>query len=134
MLYVEAAALHAPATLCMPSKIPTLIQSAHMELRLTKHCDRQGTSRYEVITQPAKPIRYSFLRGSGHALFTGTPLSAPLTIIGWPVAELWVASSDTDADVFVYLEDYDPSIDKARCGVCGTCACNCSSGGGGAKV
>jgi predicted acyl esterase len=28
--------------------------------------------------------------------------------------ELWVASSDTDADVFVYLEDYDPAADVAR--------------------
>ncbi len=33
---------------------------------------KQGTSRYEVITAPAKPIRYSALRGSGHALFTST--------------------------------------------------------------
>ena len=34
--------------------------------------------------------------------------------MGWPIVELWVASSDTDADVFVYLEDYDPKTDKAR--------------------
>ena len=47
----------------------------------------------------------------------GAPLLAPLTIMGWPVVELWVASSDTDADVFVYLEDYDPKADKARCAV-----------------
>lgn len=32
----------------------------------------------------------------------------------WPEMELWVASSDTDADVFVYLEDYDPAADRAR--------------------
>ena len=44
----------------------------------------------------------------------GTPLLAPLTIMGWPVVELWVASSDTDADLFAYLEDYDPKADKAR--------------------
>jgi predicted acyl esterase len=37
--------------------------------------------------------------------------------MGWPVVELWVASSDTDADLFVYLEDYDPKADKARCAV-----------------
>ena len=37
--------------------------------------------------------------------------------MGWPVVELWVASSNTDADVFVYLEDYDPKADKARCAV-----------------
>lgn len=32
----------------------------------------------------------------------------------WPEVVLWVASSDTDADVFVYLEDYDPVADVAR--------------------
>jgi len=44
----------------------------------------------------------------------GTPLLAPLTIMGWPIVELWVASSDAEADLFVYLEDYDPKADKAR--------------------
>jgi X-Pro dipeptidyl-peptidase C-terminal non-catalytic domain len=32
----------------------------------------------------------------------------------WPEVVLWVASSDADADVFVYLEDYDPVADVAR--------------------
>ena len=50
-------------------------------------------------------------------LTAGAPLLAPLTVMGWPVVELWVASSDTDADLFVYLEDYDPKADKARCTV-----------------
>lgn len=39
-------------------------------------------------------------------------------MIGWPVAELWVSSSDTDADIFVYLQDYNPAADKARCLSC----------------
>ena len=51
---------------------------------------------------------------------SGSPLLAPLTIMGWPVVDLWVASSDTDADLFAYLEDYDPKADKARCAVCET--------------
>ena len=74
----------------------------------------QGTSRYEVITDPFLHIRYSRLRTSRHVIFTGDPLSAPLTVMGWPVAELWVTSSDTDADLFVYLQDYDPVLDKSR--------------------
>lgn len=32
----------------------------------------------------------------------------------WVEAELWVASSDSDADFFVYLEDFDPAADCAR--------------------
>lgn len=48
-------------------------------------------------------------------LFTGAPLVAPLTVIGWPVVEIWVSSSDTDADIFVYLQDYNPAADKAKC-------------------
>lgn len=74
----------------------------------------QGTSRYEVITDPHLQVRYSRLRASGHVLFTGSPLVMPLIVMGWPVAELWVTSSDADADLFVYLEDYDPAVDKAR--------------------
>ena len=75
----------------------------------------QGTSRYEVITAPARPVKYSGLRRSRHVLFTGARLTAPITVIGWPVADLWVSSSDSDADIFVYLQDYDPAADKSRC-------------------
>ena len=74
----------------------------------------QGTSRYEVMLQPMKPLRYSHLRSCGHTAFTGPPLRGCLAIAGAPLLDLWVASSDTDADIFAYLEDVDPASGKAR--------------------
>lgn len=74
----------------------------------------QGTSRYEVMLQPMKPLRYSHLRSCGHTAFTGPPLAAALEVVGSPMVDLWVASSDPDADVFAYLEDVDPVSGKAR--------------------
>jgi hypothetical protein len=43
----------------------------------------QGTSRFDVITQPTATIQYRRLRSAGHALFTSTPLAAELQIVGW---------------------------------------------------
>lgn len=35
-------------------------------------------------------------------------------VIGAPEVTVWVESSDSDADIFVYLEDEDPVTGKAR--------------------
>ena len=39
--------------------------------------------------------------------FTGEPLAAPLEIAGHPVVSLWLASSEPDASVFVYLSEVE---------------------------
>lgn len=39
--------------------------------------------------------------------YTGAPLTAPLTLIGSPVAQLTVATSHPDADLFVYVDQID---------------------------
>ena len=62
-----------------------------------------------------RPLRYSHLGSCGHTAFTGPPLAEALEVVGAPVVDLWVASSDTDADVFAYLEDVNPTTGKARC-------------------
>eukprot|EP00208_Stichococcus_sp_RCC1054_P002346 CAMPEP_0206139850 /NCGR_PEP_ID=MMETSP1473-20131121/7550_1 /ASSEMBLY_ACC=CAM_ASM_001109 /TAXON_ID=1461547 /ORGANISM="Stichococcus sp, Strain RCC1054" /LENGTH=865 /DNA_ID=CAMNT_0053533773 /DNA_START=333 /DNA_END=2930 /DNA_ORIENTATION=- len=74
----------------------------------------KGKSRYDVITQPTKVIQYHKLRSAGHTLFTGEPLREELEMVGWVTVDVWVASSDTEADVFVYLQDFDPASDKAK--------------------
>jgi uncharacterized protein len=43
--------------------------------------------------------------------YASPPLRADMQIAGHPVAELWIASSATDADLFVYLERITPSGD-----------------------
>jgi hypothetical protein len=40
--------------------------------------------------------------------FTTPPLAAPLEIAGHPVVSLWLASSEPDAAVFVYLAEVEP--------------------------
>ena len=67
------------------------------------------------MLQPMRPLRYSHLGSCGHTAFTGPPLAEALEVVGAPEVDLWVASSDTDADVFAYLEDVDPTTGKARC-------------------
>jgi len=81
---------------------------------LPTRAQAQGTSRYEVMLQPMKPLRYTHLRSCGHTAFTGPPLPACLEVAGAPLVDLWVASSDADADVFAYLEDVNPASGKAR--------------------
>ena len=39
--------------------------------------------------------------------YTTEPLTAELTLAGYPTAHLWVTSSHTDGDFFVYLEEID---------------------------
>lgn len=68
------------------------------------------------MLQPIRPLRYSHLRSCGHTAFTGPPLAGVLEVAGAPLVDLWVASSDADADVFAYLEDVDPANGKARWG------------------
>ena len=67
-----------------------------------------------------RPIRYTHLRSCGHLTFVGGPLSADLVVVGPPEVVLWVESSDSDADLFVYLEDEDPVSGKARSASCCT--------------
>jgi uncharacterized protein len=39
--------------------------------------------------------------------YTTPPLTAPLEVTGYPLVHLWISSSATDADLFVYLEEVD---------------------------
>jgi hypothetical protein len=48
----------------------------------------QGTSRFDVITQPTATIQYRRLRSAGHALFTGAPLAAELQVVGCAIEKL----------------------------------------------
>jgi len=41
--------------------------------------------------------------------YTSEPLADDMVLLGYPVAHLWVTSSDSDGDFFVYLEEVDGS-------------------------
>ena len=74
----------------------------------------QGLSRYEAMSRMTEPIAYKGFRKSGHAIFTSAPLERDVTIVGSPQVELWADSSDEDADLFVYLVDYEPATRVSR--------------------
>ena len=74
----------------------------------------QGFSRYEAMTKLTKPIVYKGFSGSGHMIFTSSQLQEALTIVGPPELDVWVESSDEDADVFAYVLDYDPATRESR--------------------
>ena len=75
----------------------------------------QGFSRFDAMIRLTRSIRYTHLRSCGHLTFVGAPLETDLALVGCPLLTLWVESSDSDADIFAYLEDQDPETGKARC-------------------
>ena len=75
----------------------------------------QGFSRFDAMIRLTRSIRYTHLRSCGHLTFVGSPLETDLALVGCPLLTLWVESSDSDADIFAYLEDQDPETGKARC-------------------
>ena len=52
---------------------------------------------------------YKDLDRCGHLTFTSAPLKQALEVTGWVQVELWVEPCDQDADLFCYIESYDPS-------------------------
>ena len=68
----------------------------------------QGASRYDCMTNLTKPMVYKDLDSCGHLTFTSAPLKQALEVTGWVQVELWVEPCDRDADLFCYLESYDP--------------------------
>ena len=69
----------------------------------------QGVSRYNCMTGLTTPMVYKDLDRCGHLTFTSAPLKQALEVTGWVQVELWVEPCDHDADLFCYLECYDPS-------------------------
>ena len=66
-------------------------------------------TRYERIAGIDATAYYADWAERERALlsFTGEPLAAPLEIAGHPVVSLWLASSEPDAAVFVYLSEVE---------------------------
>jgi hypothetical protein len=61
------------------------------------------------MTDLANPMRYDDLDNFGHLHFTSPPLKAPLELTGWVEVSLWLESCDHEADLFCYLESFDPA-------------------------
>jgi putative CocE/NonD family hydrolase len=75
------------------------------------------TVRYDVDCRPGqtKPPRNAILTGALNCFpetagphFLGTPLAKDTEVTGNPVADLWIASTATDQNVFAYIEDAAP--------------------------
>ncbi|OQS07949.1 hypothetical protein THRCLA_00063, partial [Thraustotheca clavata] len=62
-----------------------------------------GNSRWHATIRIRDPIMYTHWEECHHITFTSMPVDAPLKIAGTPVVTLYLSSSDTDADLFVYL-------------------------------
>jgi len=71
-----------------------------------------GTQRFKVDYKLPPVDSFAFWvkpMGAHGTSFAGAPLTAPLPLIGFPVAHLDVAVDKADANVFVYLEQVSPS-------------------------
>lgn len=79
--------------------------------------DKGGSSSFEVVrdivtyrvgvgaARPVVPGEYRDARG---LTFTTGARNEPVTLTGHPVARLWIAAAERDADVFAYLSDIAP--------------------------
>lgn len=67
------------------------------------------------MTDLRTPMAYHDLSTCGHLLFTSPRLESDLEVTGWPVVELWVSSCDEAADLFCYLESFDPASSDVAC-------------------
>ena len=67
----------------------------------------QGHSRWQAMIKPKK-INYRGWHRATSLCFTAPPFRKPFKVVGSPVVELYLASSDTNADVFIYLVSLSP--------------------------
>jgi putative CocE/NonD family hydrolase len=77
---------------------------------------RESEARFEVNYQPkckgavnAGFMMWPCVAEKPGMSYTTAPLSKDTHIAGHPLADLWIASTQPDADLFVYLEDVSPS-------------------------
>eukprot|EP00898_Chlorokybus_atmophyticus_P004096 jgi/Chlat1/4688/Chrsp3S05648 len=71
------------------------------------HLHPEGHSRWDSMTNVDAFIKYRKLDCCGHLTYTSEPLAHDLELTGHAVAELFVASSDSDAELFVYIQEVD---------------------------
>ncbi len=90
-------------------------------LSIQKPTENTATDRYTVnfdattgktnrwMTQMARPVVYANRADEDKKLlaYTSAPLTHDMTITGYPVVTLYIASSEADSAFFVYLEDVD---------------------------
>ncbi|KDO27880.1 hypothetical protein SPRG_07152 [Saprolegnia parasitica CBS 223.65] len=67
-----------------------------------------GNSRWHATIRIRDPIAYTHWDATNHLAFASPPLESPLKIVGSAVVTLYIASSDVDADLFVYLVAVHP--------------------------
>ncbi|QDZ20691.1 CocE/serine esterase [Chloropicon primus] len=68
------------------------------------HCN----SRFHTMIFVGDLLNYKMGKYRHHVFMDSKPLDCHLEITGTPYLDLWVSSSHPDADIIVYLEDYDP--------------------------
>lgn len=72
----------------------------------------QGNTRYDVLREPGSWVHYRGLDTCGHLSLDSPPLPRAAEVVGFPIAELHLATSDGLGDVFVYLQDVDPGTGR----------------------
>lgn len=72
------------------------------------YCDPAGTLRDERMGPPAESASARFAARGGGITLTSGPLAAPLRLVGPAAAQLHVATSGTDGDLFCTLRAFAP--------------------------
>ncbi len=79
-------------------------------LGLSEKATKTGSNAFTVDYNLPPPEYFAFWPQpmDKHGVsYTGAPLTSPVTLVGFPVAQLTVSASHPDADLFVYLDQID---------------------------
>ena len=81
---------------------------AAIEFEAVKGRPRKGNSRFHTMIFVGDLLKYKLKKHKDHVLVDSKPLDCHLEITGTPYLDIWISSSDADADIIVYLENFDP--------------------------
>jgi hypothetical protein len=73
----------------------------------------RGNSRFHTMIFVGDLLKYKMAK-CDHLFVDTKPLDCHLEVTGTPYLDIWITSSDTDADVVAYLLDYDPVTRNAN--------------------
>uniref|UniRef100_A0A7S1TBJ5 Xaa-Pro dipeptidyl-peptidase C-terminal domain-containing protein n=1 Tax=Compsopogon caeruleus TaxID=31354 RepID=A0A7S1TBJ5_9RHOD len=72
----------------------------------------KGNTRWNAMLNYLAFVRYDDF-GPGYLHFVSEPLDGDLEVTGSPILEITLRSSDQKADIFAYLLDLDPAIERS---------------------
>lgn len=106
----DAAASHDGTLTPDQSARPGVADRYCVDYTTTSGSRSRWVNGYLTYAFGAERFGYDLTRNDTRSLtYTSAPLAAPVEVTGHPVVRLWVESTHDDGDIFVYLQEIDPT-------------------------